>query len=159
MADPSFSLDKSSEIALWVQLRTQIIDQIRTGELEPDQKMPTVRGLAQSLDVSPSVVNQCYRYLKATGYLVSRQGSGVRVRRRTDSMRDEDFPKAAKLLNDFIDAYTALGMPLDGVVDAVAYAVAARTLDPENRGEVMKLYGGAPDGLRGLGDETPPATR
>ncbi len=137
---PCFTLDKHSEIPLWIQLRTQIVEMIRTGELEPDQKMPTVRGLAQALEVSPSVVNQCYRYLKATGYLISRQGSGVRVRRRTDNIADEDFPKAAKLLNDFIDAYTALGMPLDGVVDAVAYTVAARTLDPEGSNAIMDLY-------------------
>ena len=140
MAQPQFHLDKDSSTPLWMQLRAQIVEQIRHGQLEPEQKMPTVRGLAQQLDVSPSVINQCYRYLRGTGYLESQQGSGVRVRRRTDNMKDSDFPKAAKLLNDFIDAYTALGMPLDGVVDAVAYAVAARTLDPENRDAIMDLY-------------------
>ncbi|WP_282208889.1 GntR family transcriptional regulator [Parvibacter caecicola] len=140
MAQPQFQLDKDSPTPLWVQLRSQIVNMIRHGQLQPEQKMPTVRGLAQQLEVSPSVINQCYRYLRATGYLESQQGSGVRVRRRTDNMKDSDFPKAAKLLNDFIDAYTAMGTPLDGVADAVAYAVAARTLDPDNRDAIMDLY-------------------
>lgn len=140
MAARPLSIDKNDPRPLWIQIRDQVINMIRRGELEPEQKMPTVRGLAEALDVSPSVVNQAYRYLKATGYLVARQGSGVSVRRRTDSMRDEDFPQAAKLINDFIDAYMALGMPLDGVADAVAYTVAARTLDPEGADSVMNLY-------------------
>ena len=140
MATLPLTVDKNDPAPLWIQIRDQIINMIRRGELEPEQKMPTVRGLSEALDVSPSVVNQAYRYLKATGYRVARQGSGVTVRRRTDSMRDEDFPKAAQLINDFISAYMALGMPLDGVADAVAYAVAARTLDPEGSHEVMGLY-------------------
>lgn len=140
MATLPLTVDKNDSKPLWIQIRDQVINMIRCGELEPEQKMPTVRGLSEALDVSPSVVNQAYRYLKATGYLVARQGSGVSVRRRTDNMRDEDFPKAAKLINDFIDAYMELGMPLDGVADAVSYAVAARTLDPEGAGEVMDLY-------------------
>lgn len=140
MATRPLSIDKNDPRPLWIQIRDQVVNMIRCGELEPEQKMPTVRGLAEALDVSPSVVNQAYRYLKATGYLVARRGSGVSVRRRTDNMREEDFPQAAKLVNDFIDAYMELGMPLDGVADAVAYAVAARTLDPEGEAEVMSLY-------------------
>lgn len=140
MADPEFSLDKDGTAPLWIQLRAQIVQKIRSGEIEQGQKMPTVRGLAEGLSVSPSVVNQCYRYLRAVGYLESKQGSGIRVRRRTDNVDDADFAKAAKLINDFIDAYTALGMPMEGVIDAVSYAVAARNLDPDGQYPILDLY-------------------
>lgn len=135
-----YSLNKDDETPLWVQLRNQIILKIRSGELSPEEKLPTVRGLSQTLGISPSVVNQCYRYLKATGYLEARQGSGVRVRRRNDTIDDADFGKVSKLINDFIDSYTSYGMPLSGVVDAVSYAVASRTLDPDEKYSVMEIY-------------------
>ena len=140
MADVSFSVDKEDSTPLWIQLRNQIIENIKTGVLEPRQKMPTVRNLAQELSVSPSVINQCYRYLKAVGYLEAKQGSGVRVRRRFDSVDEADFVKASKLVNDFIDAYLELGMPLEGIPDSVSYAVAARNLDPNNEFSVLGIY-------------------
>lgn len=135
-----YSLNKDDETPLWVQLRNQIVSKIRSGELSPEEKLPTVRGLSQALGISPSVVNQCYRYLKATGYLEARQGSGVRVRRRNDTTDDADFGKIAKLVNDFIDSCLSYGMPLSGVADSVSYAVASRTLDPEEKYSVMELY-------------------
>lgn len=133
-------LDKASDEPLWVQLRNQIVQAIRKGELAPEQKMPTVRELAAELGISASVVNQAYRYLRGTGYLESRQGSGVRVRRRTDSVSDGDFDKTSKLVEDFITGMVELGVPLSEVATAVSYGVASRTLDPDRQHSVMNLY-------------------
>lgn len=140
MSDFPVTVDKNAATPLWIQIRDQIIQLIRTGALAPNEKMPTVRGLASQLSVSMSVVNQCYRYLRATGYLESRQGSGVRVRRRDDNVDDADFAKIARIIEKFISDCTALGMSPSGIVDAVGYAVAARTLDPDGHFTIIDIY-------------------
>lgn len=140
MAEFPQPLDKNAPDPLWVQLRNQIVQDIRTGALAPEQKMPTVRDLSAELGISASVVNQAYRYLRSTGYLESRQGSGVRVRKRSDNVNDADFDKTTKLIDDFITGMTALGVPLNELAQSVSWAVAARTLDPDGSYSVMDLY-------------------
>lgn len=140
MAEFPKPLDKNASNPLWVQLRDQIVQDIRTGALAPEQKMPTVRDLSAELGVSASVVNQAYRYLRATGYLESRQGSGVRVRKRMDNVNDADFDKTSKLIDDFINGMVALGLPLNELAQSVSWAVAARMLDPDGSYSVMSLY-------------------
>lgn len=41
-------VDKDSSTPLWIQLRMQIVNMIRHGELEPEQKMPTCVGWPSS---------------------------------------------------------------------------------------------------------------
>jgi DNA-binding transcriptional regulator YhcF (GntR family) len=125
----NFTIDKSLETPYWRQLSNRIIELIQGKELLPLQKMPTVRGLSQSLGVSPSVVCQSYRYLCGIGYLEARQGSGYRVRQRGDSVKDSDFPALGKIINTFIDDCLRYGVPLSEVTQTVSYAVAARTLE------------------------------
>ena len=81
MSSLALTIDKDSPTPMWVQIRDQIRLMVQDGTLEPEQKLPPVRTLAADLDVSVSVVNQAYRYLRLVGYLEARQGSGVRVRR------------------------------------------------------------------------------
>ena len=62
----------------------QIHDQIRglvaTGLLAADERLPSVRQLAKDLGVAPGTVAKSYRALEAGGFLVTRTGSGTRVR-------------------------------------------------------------------------------
>ncbi len=57
-------------------------DSIRQGELAPGDGLPTVRGLAADLGVSPSTVANAYRDLQRRGVLVGSGRRGTHVRRR-----------------------------------------------------------------------------
>lgn len=61
----------------------QIVDNIRrqiaTGELEPDSKLPSVRGLAIQLTVNTNTVAKAYSELTAQGWVESRPGLGLFV--------------------------------------------------------------------------------
>ena len=90
-----------------------------------------MRTLAADLDVSVSVVNQAYRYLRLVGYLEARQGSGVRVRRRRDAVAEEDSVEIGRLIGEFVDRCVEYGIPREDVPDSVSYFLAHHELDPQ----------------------------
>jgi GntR family transcriptional repressor for pyruvate dehydrogenase complex len=57
-------------------LLTQLIE---TGELGPDERLPTEQSLSKQYGVSRTVVREAVSRLKSIGLLVSRQGAGVFV--------------------------------------------------------------------------------
>ncbi|MBR2667263.1 MAG: GntR family transcriptional regulator [Oscillospiraceae bacterium] len=49
---------------------------IVTGMLSPDEKLPSVRELAQQLAINPNTIQRAYRELERDGYIVSIPGKG-----------------------------------------------------------------------------------
>jgi DNA-binding transcriptional MocR family regulator len=60
-------------------ISTAIETEIAQGRLVPDTKLPTVRELAASLDVSPATVAAAYRTLKQRGFVVAERARGTMV--------------------------------------------------------------------------------
>jgi GntR family transcriptional regulator / MocR family aminotransferase len=74
-------LDRDGELPLHEQLERALREQIRSGRLPADARVPSTRALAASLGVSRGVVTEAYGQLAAEGYLTTRQGAPVRVAR------------------------------------------------------------------------------
>lgn len=85
------------------QLIEQIGLQIAAGLLRGDEKLPSIRALAQRLGIHYNTVSSAYTHLSEVGLLDVRQGSGVRVasnfRRREV---DLDTAGLSDLLRDFL---------------------------------------------------------
>jgi DNA-binding transcriptional regulator YhcF (GntR family) len=73
-------LSKNSEVPLREQLVTQITLGIISGDLPPNQKLPSTRELSHRLDVHSNTVSAAYRDLAGRGWVEFRKGSGVYVR-------------------------------------------------------------------------------
>ncbi|MGW0159101.1 GntR family transcriptional regulator [Mycobacterium sp. NPDC003323] len=74
-------LDADAAAPLFDQLRTQIIDAVRDGTLEPGTRLPTVRDLAGQLGLAVNTVARAYRELEAAGVLETRGRFGTFVAR------------------------------------------------------------------------------
>lgn len=61
------------------QLVAAVLDAIATGELQPGDKLPSVRGLAAEALVNPNTVAKAFRDLEHLGATEGRNGSGVFV--------------------------------------------------------------------------------
>jgi GntR family transcriptional regulator / MocR family aminotransferase len=72
-------LDRDRPEPLRSQLERGLRDAIRTGRLQPDERLPSSRELARELGVSRGLVLDCYTQLQAEGYLTSHSGSATRV--------------------------------------------------------------------------------
>ena len=74
-------------VALYLQVADYLRGRIETGKLSPGDLLPPETELAQSFHVSRHTIREALRYLKARGYIESRQGKGSVVRDRRRSLR------------------------------------------------------------------------
>lgn len=72
-------LEKKSGKTLYEQLYEYIREEIRTGGLLPEERLPSARFLSDSLQVSRTTVDMAYGQLVAEGYLTARARSGYFV--------------------------------------------------------------------------------
>jgi GntR family transcriptional regulator/MocR family aminotransferase len=72
-------LDRDSPIPLYRQIQKFLREQIRSGALLPETRLPASRKLATSLGVNRITVTNAYAELEAEGLVYSRQGSGTFV--------------------------------------------------------------------------------
>ena len=75
--DLAIHLDRTLTTPLYKQLTENIRQRVLAGIFKPNQRLPSSRSLAKSLNVSRSTVTQSYEQLESEGYLETRQGSGT----------------------------------------------------------------------------------
>ena len=73
----SLRVDHRAAIAVYYQLVEGIKKLVYRGEMCDGQQLPTVRALAQALDINPNTVARAYRELEQQGILESRVGRGT----------------------------------------------------------------------------------
>lgn len=61
------------------QIKSQIIKFVSLGVLKPDDKLPSVRMLAQDLGINPNTVAKAYQQLEAEGVIYTVNKKGVFV--------------------------------------------------------------------------------
>lgn len=74
-----FIIDAQSKIPIFEQLKKQILEFISIGVLSPDDKLPSVRTLANELGVNPNTVAKAYQELEINGYIYTAKGKGCFV--------------------------------------------------------------------------------
>jgi len=75
-----FRLDGHSKVATYMQLVQQVRQAVRLGRLDPGDRLPTVREVAESLAINPNTVLKAYRELELEGLVEARTGLGTYVR-------------------------------------------------------------------------------
>lgn len=78
----TIAVDPNIEIAPYQQIEEQIVALIQRGDLRPDAMLPTVRQLADDLNVAPNTVARAYADLQSGGWIVSEGRRGTRIASR-----------------------------------------------------------------------------
>ena len=73
----SFHVDRAASVPAYAQLVRQVREALRLGQLEPGDRLPTVREVVTSCTVNAATVGKAYRELELSGLVESRQGSGT----------------------------------------------------------------------------------
>jgi GntR family transcriptional regulator len=76
-----------SPVSLGEQVRLGIREAIARGELHAGDALPTVRQLANDLDINFNTVSRAYRDLEREGLVATVQGRGTIVARETETVR------------------------------------------------------------------------
>ena len=82
MNAPIIAVDPNIEIAPYQQIEEQIRAAIQRGDLAPGTPLPTVRQLADDLNVAPNTVARAYSDLQNDGWVLSEGRRGTRVAER-----------------------------------------------------------------------------
>ena len=82
------NLDYTSEIPIYLQLRNEIVKGIANGQFKYGESLPTVRTLAQDLQVNNMTVNKAYGLLKQEGYICIDRRHGDKVQPTIDNSHE-----------------------------------------------------------------------
>lgn len=79
MLDITPRIREESDIPLYRQLYQYFREEIQAGRMQSGTRLPSVRGLAQQINISKTTVELAYHQLLAEGYIESRERSGFYV--------------------------------------------------------------------------------
>jgi GntR family transcriptional regulator len=74
-----FTIQTAAGVPIYQQLTAQICAAIARGRLRPDERLPSVRELSQTLVVNPNTIARAYTELERQGTVYTRPGLGVFV--------------------------------------------------------------------------------
>jgi DNA-binding transcriptional regulator YhcF (GntR family) len=112
------SIDTGSPVPPYEQLRLQLSQQTRTGELAAGTRLPTVRKLAQDLGLAPNTVARAYRELETDHFIETRGRNGSFVSAQGDAAEKQ----AQEAARAYADRVQKLGIPRSA---ALAYITGA----------------------------------
>ncbi|UCH84777.1 MAG: GntR family transcriptional regulator [Candidatus Latescibacterota bacterium] len=111
------SIDIKSGVPFYRQIIEQIKFAIARGDIEPGDRLPTVRQLAVDLSINPNTVVRAYRELEIEGVLDTQQGSGTFVgHEKPDVDRLERQRMLDQILTDLLARASSYGLSLDDVL-------------------------------------------
>ena len=107
------AIDLSSNRPLYLQIVDGIRSALVSGEVQPGDRLPAGRDLAEALDVNLETVQRAYRKLSDDGIVTSRVGRGTRV----SETLDVTTLGLTGLIDELLDQSRQLGLPIDRLVE------------------------------------------
>lgn len=98
---PDASPRRSPVQTLSEHLAQQVLDLIRSDDLEPGSRLPSVKEMAERFSVAPPTLREALRQLEITGIIDIRHGSGIYVLRNERPMMITN-PYIGKLERDTV---------------------------------------------------------
>jgi GntR family transcriptional regulator len=115
-------------VPIYVQLRDQILQAVRSGELAPGERLPTMRQVAVALKVDLNTVRHAYDELERAGALTLERGRGSFVSEiSTGQVRQYALAETADVLAAGVLARAREA----GVAPAALAQALARLIDKE----------------------------
>ncbi|WP_139650861.1 GntR family transcriptional regulator [Raoultibacter phocaeensis] len=106
-------VDGQSGIPIWVQLRNRFIYLIDSGHYQNGDKLPTVRSLAEELNINYHTVNKVYISLEHEGYIKSIRGKGAFVEKSVKT--EKGLSSVDVVITECIRQCLELGMTAEDI--------------------------------------------
>lgn len=74
------TLNMTSDLPIYQQIRNQIILALATGQLKPGESLPSVRQLADDIGVNMMTVSKAYQSLKEEGVVEMDRRQGTKIK-------------------------------------------------------------------------------
>jgi len=135
------------------QLYEQLIDNIRklilSGEIEPGEKLPSVRALAKELSINPNTIQKAYNELERQGVILTLPGRGSVVLAETGELRKEQLVRTGEALCALAREAASTGITGEEFLSLAKTAWEKNAGAASNRPENNKSSDGTGGGRRG----------
>ena len=102
---------------LYEQITEKMKDLIIRGYLEENDKIPSVRELAQELAINQNTIQKAYKQLEMDGYIYARPAKGYFVKK--PDMREDKFPQLLEGIPDLVRELYFLGYPKEKILELI----------------------------------------
>lgn len=111
-----FTIDMRSRVPIYEQLMTKLKELIVHEVWKEDEKLPSVRSLAQDLTINPNTIQKAYRALEQDGYIYSIPGKGSFVAPVKKEVSEERMMVLKKELERVVGEILFLGVSKEDVI-------------------------------------------
>jgi GntR family transcriptional regulator len=102
---------------MYKQVTDQIKDAIASGDLEPNDRLPSVRELSEALNVSAITVKRAYQDLETEGFILTRAGMGSFVAPvERDALRERKLAELQDEVRRLVRSSAKFGISADDIV-------------------------------------------
>lgn len=116
------TVDESSPVPPFEQLRSQLADAIRSGLLQPGTRLPTVRQFAGDLGIAPNTVAKTYKALESENLVRGQGRRGTLVADAASLPDTRRFDLLAAAASRYLAEAQRLGVSPDGAIEVVRAA-------------------------------------
>ena len=92
---------------IYLQIVDNLKQNLATGELTPGEQLPTVRQLADQLNINFNTIARAYRILDEEGIITTQHGRGTFIRTASEQLSKEEL--LSQLTQDYLTQARALG--------------------------------------------------
>lgn len=104
-------IDNKSGAPIYDQIYTQIKNEILSGNLQPDEALPSIRALARDLRISVITTKRAYDELEQEGFLYAVPGKGFFVAaKNTELLREENLKTIESHLTEAVRLAASCGL-------------------------------------------------
>lgn len=101
---------------MYKQVTDQVKNAIASGELKPNEKLPSIREMSEALHISVITTKRAYLDLEKEGYIMSRHGLGTFVADvKREALREEKLNEFKAELTRILKTGSKFGITLEDI--------------------------------------------
>ena len=117
-------INNKSGAPIYDQIYNQIKQQIISGALQPDEAMPSIRGLARDLRISVITTKRAYDELEKEGFIYTIAAKGCFVApKNVELLREETLKNIENHIGQIVRLSQSVGLSEQEVLDMVRFAM------------------------------------
>jgi DNA-binding transcriptional regulator YhcF (GntR family) len=111
----------------------QIVDRFRenmaTGEMQPGNRVPSIRDVASGMRVNPNTVNRAYQEMERQGLIYSQRGMGYYVSEDVEKMQGFKSNMAREVIDRFLKDMQSMGFTPEEIIKTLREELSKQTVE------------------------------
>jgi GntR family transcriptional regulator len=120
-----FQIDRYGRQPIYEQIIEQVEQLVASGVLRPDDQLPSVRALSQTLSANPNTLQKAYAELERRGVTTGVPGSGRYISKDAPRIVSESMAVLLAEITALSAKLRQAGVPIQRAMDAVIASYAA----------------------------------